>query len=118
MTSTCKKGQKKEYEIRKRLQKEGWVIMFKSVRFRFGCIDLCGLFDVSAYKGKDRLFISAKHFTKGDYHLPHQAEIKKFKEEYGYPGEKYQLWLWKKPQWNGRGVNKKWCNGEFIILDL
>lgn len=116
--NTAKKGQKKEYKARKELEAEGWFIAFKSIRNRFGCIDYSNLFDVVAYLGKNRKFISLKHFGKSNYHLQHQKEIKDFKEEYGYEGESYELWIWKSPRWEGRGKNKKWFKGDFIKLIL
>jgi len=114
----AKKGQKKEKEARDELTKAGWRVVFKSIRFRFGCVDYANLFDVVAYKGKDRKFISCKHFGNSNYYLPHQQEIKDFKEKYGYPGESYELWIWQSARWKGRGENKKWYNGVFIKLVL
>ena len=116
--NTAKKGQKKEYKARKWLEADGWFIVFKSIRNRFGCIDMANLFDVVAYKGKNRKFISLKHFGKSNYYLQHQEEIKAFKKEYGYEGESYELWLHKSPRWEGRGKNKKWFKGDFIKLIL
>jgi hypothetical protein len=92
------------------------MIVFKSVRFRFGCIDFANLFDVVAYKDKERKYISVKHFN--GYYLLHQQEIKDFKQKYGNERESYELWIWFKPHWEGRGKNKIWKRAEFrkIIL--
>jgi len=114
----AKKGWKKEKEARDELTKAGWFVIFKSIRFKFGCIDLAGLFDILAIKGKERKFISCKHFGNSNYYLPHQKEIKDFKEEFGYEGESYELWIWQSPRWKGRGENKKWHVGTFIKIIL
>jgi Holliday junction resolvase-like predicted endonuclease len=116
--NTAAKGYRKEYYIRKQLEKDGWKIVFKSVRFRFGCIDFANLFDVVAYKGALRKFISSKHLGNSNYQLPHQGEIRQFKEEHGKDGESYELWLWDKPRWKGRGKNKVWHQGGFEIIEL
>jgi Holliday junction resolvase len=116
--SNVQKGYKKEKLIRDELKKDGWKIVFKSVRWRFGTIDFAGLFDVVAYKGQERLYISSKHLGDFNYYLPHQEEIKKFAEEHGKQGERYELWLWDKPRWKGRGKNKIWNPGGFIKVKI
>lgn len=88
------KGYRKEYKIRKQLESEGYFIAFKSIRNRFGCIDFANLFDVVAYKGKERRYISSKHGNNGNNYIAHQKEIVDFKTTYGYPDESYELWLW------------------------
>lgn len=115
--NTAKKGQNKEYIARKELEADGWTILFKSVRWRFGCIDF-GPFDIVAYRGQERLYISSKHLGDFNYYLPHQEEIKKFAEEHGKQGERYELWLWDKPRWKGRGKNKIWNPGGFIKVKI
>lgn len=111
MANTARKGQTKEKKIRDELKKDGWLIVFKSIRWRFGCIDFAGLFDVVSFKGQQRKYISSKHLGKSNYYLPHQAEIKKFAETHGKPGESFELWLWDKPRWKGRKPNKTWHKG-------
>lgn len=113
----AKKGQRKEYQTRKELEADGWTIVFKSIRNRYGCIDF-GPFDCVAFKGKERKYISNKHFGQGNYYLPHQQEIKDFKEKHGYPGESFELHIWKSPRWEKSGKNKKWNKGKFIKLVL
>ena len=112
----AKKGQKKELLARRELEKDNWFVVFKSIRWRFGCIDFANMFDIVAYKNKERKFISCKHFN--GYYLPHQEEIKQFKEAYGYPGESYELWIWHKPIWRGRGINKKWSEAHWDKIVL
>ena len=112
----AKKGQKKEKLCRDQLQKDGWFVVFKSIRWRFGCIDFANMFDVVAYKGKERKFISCKHLN--GYYLPHQEDIRRFKETHGLPGEEYSLWLWDRPRWVGRGKNKKWQEAHWHIIIL
>jgi hypothetical protein len=108
MVNTSKKGYSKEVLCRRELKAEGFFITFQSVRTRWATYDYGDLFDVCAYRGKERKFISCKHFTKGDYHIQHQAELKKFKDIYGYPDESYEMWLWSHARWVGRGKEKKW----------
>jgi len=114
MVSKAKRGYNKEKRIRDELTKDGWLIAFKSIRWRFGCIDFATLFDVVAYKSKERKYISSKHLGAGNYYLPHQKEIKQFKERHGYVNESYELWLWDKPRWKGRAPNKVYHNGGWI----
>lgn len=118
MVNRARKGYTKEKKIRDELKKDGWFIAFKSVRYKFGCIDLANLFDVLALKGKERKFISAKHLGAGNYYQQHQKEIKEFKDEFGLEGESYELWLWDAPRWKGRGKNKQWNSGGFIKVVL
>ena len=116
MVSNAHRGYLKEKMIRDQLKEQGWLIVFKSVRWRFGTYDYAHLFDVVAYKNQERKFISSKHFTNGDYHLPHQEDIRKHVELYGKEGESYELWLWDKPRWTGRAPNKVWNPGGFKII--
>ena len=71
-----------------------------------------------AYKGQDRKYISSKHLGAGNYYLSHQKEIILFREQCGKEGESYELWLWDKPRWRGRGKNKYWNKGGWIIKKL
>jgi len=114
MVSKVKKGYNKEKRIRDELVKAGWIIVFKSIRYRFGTIDFAGLFDVVAFKGKQRKYISSKHLGPGNYYLKHQKDIREFKDTYGKDGESFELWLWDKPRWKGKGKNKTWNKGCFI----
>jgi len=107
LVNKAKKGQHREYLARKELEADGWFIVFKSIRNRFGCIDFANLFDIVAYKGQDRLYISCKHFGQGNYHQQHQTEIREFKAKYGKANESYELWLWCERRWKGKGKDKK-----------
>lgn len=118
MANTVRKGYSKEKRCRDELVKDGWFICFKSVRFRFGCIDYAKCFDVVAAKPMMRVLISVKHFGNSNNFLQHQEEIKQFKAKYGLVGEIYQLWLWKSPRWQGRGINKKWHEGEWVRITI
>jgi len=113
--STVKKGYTKEYLARKELEKEGWNIVFKSVRWRFGTIDFAKLFDIVAIKYYKWRFISVKHFGKGNYYKPHQNDIGHFKIDHAVYGTNcgmtFELWLWDKPRWTGRAPNKVWNKG-------
>ena len=112
----ARKGYTKEKKIRDERKADGWLICFKSIRWRFGCIDFATIFDIVAFKGQQRKYISSKHFN--GYYLEHQDEIKKFKDMYGKDGESYELWIWKSPRWEGRGNNKVWFKGGFLKLVL
>lgn len=116
MTSTTKKGWRKEKQCRDDLINDGWIIVFKSIRWRFGTIDFAKLFDVVAYRGQERKYISCKHLSNNTYHLSHQEEIKQHKAIYGKIGESYELWLWDKPRWKGGGKNKTWNKGGWIKI--
>lgn len=114
----AKKGYSKEKMARDQLKAEGWFIVFKSIRYRFGCIDMANLFDLVAYRGQSRKFISCKHFGKSNNYLSHQEDIRKFKAEYGKEGESYELWLWSAARYVGRGKDKHWQEAQWkkIIL--
>jgi len=114
----AKKGYVKEKKVRDELIKDGWFIVFKSVRNRFGCIDFGNLWDIVAFKSHKRLYISNKHFGQGNWHKQHQEELKEFKDKYGLPTEEFWLYIWKSPRWEGRGNNKKWCKGEFLKIQI
>lgn len=118
MVKTVSKGYRKEKLARDQLKSEGWNVIFKSVRFRFGCIDVAQLFDIVAVKGHIWLFVSVKHLNSGNYYLQHQAEIKRFKEDYGLEGMEFMLWLWSKGHYSGRGKNKVWREAEWIKMRL
>lgn len=118
--NTSRKGWKKERECRVLLESEGWKIVFKSIRWRFGTLDFAGLFDTVAVKsspsGTQWLFISNKHFN--GYHLQHQEAIRQFKQYSGQGNMLFQLWIWRKPQWRGRGENKKWHRATWEVIDI
>jgi Holliday junction resolvase-like predicted endonuclease len=114
--SNVSKGYSKEKLCRDQLKADGWFIVFKSVRWKWGTIDYATLFDVVAYKGQERKFISCKHLSNGDHHLPHQASLLAHKQAYGKPGESYEVWLWDKPRWTGRVPNKVWQAGGFRVI--
>ena len=124
MTSNVKKGYGKEKLCRDTLVKEGWTIVFKSVRWRFGTIDFAQLFDVVAVKREgifpSWLFVSCKHLGNSNYYLPHQEEIKRFKENYtcGDGLMRFEVWLWDKPRYQGRGIKKAWKEGGWVKLPL
>jgi len=116
--NTAKKGYLKEKYARDILIERGFKIVFKSVRFKFGCIDYAELFDIVAVRGKEKLHVSNKHFGNSNYHKPHQKEIKAFKKDHGLPTERFELWLWVSPRWVGRGKNKVWQKGNFKVIKL
>lgn len=98
MASAVRKGYTKEKLCRDQLKKDGWEIVFKSVRWRFGTIDFAKLFDVVAITTESPIwrFISVKHLGKSNYYLPHQKEIKEFKRLHGLEWMDFELWLWDK----------------------
>lgn len=116
MVNNVSKGQSKELQCRKELEKDDWVIIFKSIRTRWGSYDLADLFDVVAVKNKYAIwkFISVKNYASFKNLPQHQEEIKKFKDTFGLEGMQYELWLWKRAKWQGRGLNKVWCKAEWV----
>lgn len=125
MVNKARKGYIKEKKCRDELKEQGWTIMFKSVRWKFGCIDFGELFDVVAAKKNpkypkhpDWRFISVKHLSNGNYHKPHQKELKRFAKMYGLDGMKFELWLWEAPRWKGRGKNKIYWKGGWHKLEM
>jgi len=113
--NTSHKGWTKEKLCRDELKKEGYTIIFQSVRTRWATYDFADLFDVVAVTDKNPIwkFISVKHLTKGNYYLPHQEEIREFKRKYGLEHMDFELWLWDKPRWKGRKPNKIWHKGDW-----
>jgi len=116
--NTSHKGYTKEKACRDELVKDGWIIPFQSVRTRWATYDFGDLFDVVAYKGKMRKYISCKHLGAGNYYLQHQCEIKKFVEQYGLQSESYELWLWDKARWHGRGYKKIWVEARWVVIKI
>lgn len=113
----AKKGYTKEKRCRDELKADGWKILAKSIRWRFGTWDFAGLFDVVAVKGKAWKFISCKHLGKGNYYLSHQIDISRFQEEHGLEGMSFELWLWDAPRWKGRGVKKVYNIGQWKKIE-
>ena len=104
MVNTVKKGYRLEKKARDELEQAGYKIFFKSIRTRFGCQDFANLFDIVAYKGKERLFVSVKSFVSWSRHRSHLADVEEFADNYGYRNEFYYVWFWKKRE----GWIKKW----------
>lgn len=113
--NTSLKGYTKEKACKDSLLADGWIIPFQSIRTRWATYDYADLFDVVAYKGKERKFISCKHFGH-DYYLKHQQEIRSFLKEHGLPGESYELWMWSKARYRGRGKAKHWEEAAWKII--
>ena len=118
MVNTARKGATKERRARDELKKEGHMIAFKSIRWRFGCIDFATLFDIVAIKDNVWRFISVKHFGKSNNYLPHQVEINEFKAKHGFKDATFELWIWHSPRWTGRGKNKVWNEGKWDKIML
>lgn len=113
-----KKGERKELLCKKELEKEGWTVVFKSCTVKRGPffvgLDFADLFDVVAVKDKNWRFVSVKHYGSAQTKFPeHHAQIRKFRHEHGLDGMSFELWLWHKPRWTGRGKNKKWVTAHF-----
>lgn len=125
MVNTSAKGWKKEKECRTKLESEGYKCVFKSIRWKWGTLDFAGLFDSVFVKsiieaGEHKvswLYVSNKHYTSG-YYKPHQALIKAFAEEFGHEEALYQLWLWHKPKWVGRGKDKHWEVARWQVIGI
>ncbi len=113
-----KKGQRKELLAQKELEKEGWRVVFRAYTLKRGPIyvgiDFGDLFDVVAISEHGWRFISVKHYSSAQTKYPeHQEEIRQFANKHGLSGMGFELWLWHKPAWRGRGQNKHWQEAHF-----
>ena len=123
MVNTSAKGWRKERECRKLLEQQGFTIVFKSIRWRWGTLDFAKLFDTVAVKNADGepiwLFVSNKHFQ--GYFPQHQQAIKDFKLKYGLSQCQhmiFELWLWHKPKWVGKGISRRWQEAKWQIIKI
>jgi|SRR3990167_6116753 len=124
MVNTVAKGWRKERECRKILEAQGYKVVFKSIRWKWGTLDFAGLFDsvfvkseiINAGHKVTWLYVSNKHYN--GYHNAHQAQIKAFKEEFGHEEAIYQVWLWHKPKWVGMGVKRHWQEAKWQIIPI
>ena len=113
-----KKGARKELLCQKELEREGWRVIFKSMTVKLGPmfrgIDVADIFDVIAVKNTQWKFVSVKHYSSAQTKYPaHQSELRKFMVDHGLNGMSFELWIWHKPAWRGRGKNKEWINAHF-----
>jgi hypothetical protein len=124
---TYVEGQKKELLARKMLEAEGYTILFKSQRVRFGKVDF-GPPDILIGKTKvsrkvdivgihstplklspgsiiTMKLISVKSTKSRSNFALHQQELEKY---WGAltPGICVELWIYRKGQWRGRGAKK------------
>lgn len=124
MVNTSAKGWRKERECRKLLEQQGYNIVFKSIRWRFGTLDFAKLFDTVAVKNTDGeivwLFISNKHYTSAQTKYPeHQQQIKWFKDNYGIAKNMvFEIWIWHRPAFVGRGSSRRWNPSEWEIINI
>jgi hypothetical protein len=122
--NTKKKGQRKELFAQKVLESEGWTVGFKSHTIKLGPIfkgyDFFDLFDVVAVREKEWKLVSVKHYSTAQTKYPdHQDKIREFALLHGiFPSMSFELWLWHKPAWRGRGKNKKWIEAHFEKLKI
>ena len=110
MVNTVAKGWRKERECRKILEAQGYKIVFKSIRWRWGVLDFANLFDTIAVRKNQEhkvewLFVSNKHST--NYRKAHYALIQAFIGDFGIEEGVYQVWVWHKPKWAGRSSSSK-----------
>lgn len=121
--NTKKKGQRKELLAQKELENEGWRVIFKSMTVKLGPmfvgIDIGDLFDIIAIKNSFWRFVSVKHYSSAQTKYPqHQSEIRKFMVDHGVEGMSFELWIWHKPMWRGRGKNKVWNTAHFEKIQI
>lgn len=120
--NTAKKGWRKERACRQILEQQGYNIVFKSIRWRYGTLDFAKLFDIVAIRIIDAhpewLFISNKHATGGSRHPQHQEAIKAFKNNLSISFMFFELWLWHAPKWRGRGSNRAWHKAKWEVIRL
>jgi hypothetical protein len=133
ITSSKKKGQNKELRCQKALEAEGWTVGFRSMTVKFGPIykglDLFDLFDLLAVRQEPMrgfevpaphwLFVSVKTYGPGHGRFAeHQRLIQKFKEDYALHNMTFELWLYHKPGYEGRGKKRAYQNGGFERIPL
>src|SRR3990167_2825178 len=124
MVNTSVKGWAKERECRKILEVQGYKIVFKSIRWRWGTLDFAGLFDTVAVRKivqnqepkLEWLFVSNKHAT--NYRKAHCTAIQGFKEDFGFEEALFAVYIWHKPKWVGRGKNKHWQQAKWDIIGV
>jgi Holliday junction resolvase-like predicted endonuclease len=107
----ARKGYRKEYLAKKEIEKEGYTLLFKSQRIRFGRIDF-GPFDLVAIRGDHWRFISVKHRTSGDI-AENRKAILSFMETHALHNMSFELWIWHAPRYAGRGKNKEWVHAHW-----
>jgi len=133
--STKSKGARKELLCAHALEKDGFVVIFKSCTVKRGPffvgLDVADLFDVIAVKSSvtqfeskiggffhlmQWKFVSVKNWSDGRKHPQHQEDIKKFKASYCLEGMSFELWLWQKPRYRGRGKDKHFEQSHWEII--
>jgi len=112
MTSTKLKGQKKELLCAHDLEADGYRVVFKSCTVKRGPmfvgLDFADLFDVVAVKGTTWKFVSCKHHGSGAIYEDIPL-IEKFVAEHGNKAyQSFEMWIWNKACYRGRGKYKKW----------
>ena len=118
MVNTSVKGWKKERECRRILEEQGWVSVFKSIRWRYGTLDFAKLFDSVLVHpdSKEWLFISNKYDTS--YSAKHKQDILDFKDKYSAPRQRYECWVWHRPKYVGRGKDKHFQQAKWEIISV
>src|SRR3990167_9312867 len=124
MVNKSAKGWRKERECRKILEAQGYKIVFKSIRWRWGTLDFAGLFDTVAVRKIEQnqepkvewLFVSNKHAT--NYRKGYYTLIQAFLGDFGIEEGIYQVWVWHKPKWVGRGVKRHWQEAKWEIIQV
>ena len=122
--NTVLKGWKKERECRVLLEKQGYKIIFKSIRWKWGTLDLAGLFDTLAVRKVIKnqepvvewLFVSNKYDTS--YSKAHYTAIQAFIRDFGIEEGLYHIYVWHKPKWAGRGAKKHWQKSQWKIIEV
>lgn len=114
MVNTWAKGHRAEKFLRDFFTALGYLVVFKSVHLRFGCLDYANMFDIVAYKDQVRLYISVKHHKD----LPQLGEISRHKLLYGKSGERYLQIVYHNSAWLGRGAEKFHHSGYWEIFEV
>jgi hypothetical protein len=92
--STSSKGRSRELKCMKELQKEGYTIVFRSIRTRFQRIDFANQFDVVGFKtGAKRRYIQVKSQDCPTNKI--LRGILGWVSEFGIPSECYELWIYR-----------------------
>lgn len=124
MIDTTRKGNRKEAEVRKLLEKEGWETYKVSFRSRYITQDFLGLFDILGVQGRDRLYVQVKS-TNSNLSVnaiilnknKQGKSISDFVEKNMNIYEKVEVWIYRNGRWKFKKFEKgHWERYEIIRI--
>jgi hypothetical protein len=124
--NTKKLGQKKELLCANELKKRGWFIAFRSTTVKRGpfwvgldfgdCVDVVALTRRTEHCASVWKFVSC---TFASHRSEKIAALTEFALEFGgICGHEFEVWVWHKGKWSGRGSNKHFepAHWEVVVL--